>query len=151
MKIEEAIKQNKKFKTEIERAVVNLTYTYNWLNDKFQNHLKSYGISNQQYNILRILRGQFPNPASVNLLKDRMLDKNSDVSRMIDRLISKQLVERKECPEDRRSVNVFITQNGLDILQKIDEEKCKMDQLVDGLTEQEAAQLNDLLDKLRKD
>jgi len=151
MNIEEAIKQSKKFRNEYERVAVNLAYTSNWLSDQFQSYLKQYGISQQQYNILRILRGQHPNPASVNLLKERMIDKNSDVSRMIDRLLAKELVERNTCPDDRRSVNIFISAKGLSVLAEIDLDSAKQEEIIKGITEDEAKQLNDLLDKIRTD
>ncbi len=149
MNIEEAIKQTKKFRNEYERVSVNLSFTSNWLSDQFQSFLKPYGISQQQYNILRILRGQQPNPASVNLLKDRMIDKNSDVSRMIDRLLAKELVERHTCPDDRRAVNIFISEKGLSVLAEIDINSKKQDEIIKGISEDEAKQLNDLLDKIR--
>lgn len=149
MTIEEAIKQTKKFRNEYERVAVNIAFTSNWLSDQFQSYLKQYGISQQQYNILRILRGQHPNPASVNLLKERMIDKNSDVSRMIDRLLAKELVIRNTCPDDRRSVNIFISEKGLSILSEIDQDSGKQEHIIKGITEEEAKQLNELLDKIR--
>lgn len=151
MKIEEAIKQTKKFKSEHERVAVNLTYTYYWLSGIMTEHLKEFGITTQQYNILRILKGQHPNPASVNLLKERMLDKNSDVSRIIDRMVAKELVDRKTCPDDRRAVNILLTDKGFAVLEQVNSKEGQPDTHLKGLTEEEAATLNDLLDKLRHD
>lgn len=151
MKIEEAIKQTKKFRSEHERVAVNLTYTYYWLSGIMADYLKEFGLTTQQYNILRILRGQHPNPASINLLKDRMLDKNSDVSRIIDRMVAKELVDRKTCPDDRRAVNILLTEKGFEILRQADEKRDQTDSHLQALSLEDAEQLNNLLDKLRHD
>lgn len=148
MKIEEAIKQ-KKFKSDFHRMAVNIIYTANWLNSKHTSLLKKHSISLQQFNILRILRGQHPKPATVNLLIDRMIDKMSNASRIVDKLILKGLVERTVCPDDRRAVNVLITSKGLKLLSKLDEEMEKMEESMKTLTQKEAKQLSDLLDRLR--
>lgn len=148
MRLEEEIKQ-KKFRDEYQKAVVNLIYTNNWLVAKHSPIMREFGLTVQQYNILRILRGQYPNPATVNLLKERMLDKMSDASRLVDRLLDKGLLVRKSCEIDRRRVDITITQAGLDILAKIDVAEEKMYQLLKSITPEEAATLNDLLDKLR--
>jgi DNA-binding MarR family transcriptional regulator len=105
MKLEKEIQQNK-FQNEFQKLYLNIIYTASWLNLKNTQRLKPYGISPQQYNILRILRGQYPNSATVTLLTERMLDKNSNASRLVEKLKQKQLVDRCECPEDRRAVNV---------------------------------------------
>lgn len=105
----------------------------------------------QQYNILRILRGQHPNPATNSLVKDRMLDKNSDVTRIIDRMIRDGLVLRVNCESDRRRVDITITDAGLDKLQRLDRISGQMDQIAAGLTEDEAVNLNEMLDKLRSE
>ena len=148
MKIEEAIKQ-KKFKSEFHRMAVNLVYTVAWMNTNHNSVLKKHGISTQQFNILRILRGQHPKPATVNLLIDRMIDKMSNASRIVDKLILKGLVARTICEEDRRAVNVLITTKGLKLLGKLDDEMEEMEESMKTLTHKEARQLNDLLDKLR--
>ncbi|MBX3006461.1 MAG: MarR family transcriptional regulator [Melioribacteraceae bacterium] len=148
MKLEDEIQQ-KKFRNEYHKLAVNIIFTHGWLIEYQNSLLKKYKVTGAQYNILRILRGQHPNPASVNLLKERMLDKMSDASRLVDRLISKGLVDRKICMEDRRRVEVKITPEGLSLLKKIDEHNEEFDNNLVKLSEQETKTLNDLLDKLR--
>lgn len=148
MKIEEAIKQ-KKFKSEYQKLYINIIYTANWLNNESIKTLKPYGISPQQYNVLRILNGQYPNAISVNNIIDRMLDKNSNASRLVDKLKQKELVEREICSNDRRQVDIKITEKGILLLDEIAE---KMDSFINirsSLTENEAAITNEILDKLR--
>ncbi|MEO6695905.1 MAG: MarR family transcriptional regulator [Ignavibacteria bacterium] len=148
MKLELEIKQ-KSFKSEYHKLAVNLVYTGNWVGAKSSYQLKQHKLTLQQYNLLRILRGQYPNPATVNLLIERMLDKMSNASRIVDRLLAKKLVERKTCSDDRRCVDVIITQKGLQLLEKIDTlEKGWLSQFKD-LSSKEALELNRLLDKLR--
>jgi DNA-binding MarR family transcriptional regulator len=148
MKLEEEIHQ-KKFRNEYHKLAVNIIFTHGWLIEHQNRLLKKYKVTGAQFNILRILRGQHPNPASVNLLKERMLDKMSDASRLVDRLISKGLVDRKICPDDRRRVEVKITDAGLSLLQKIDEHNNEFDNNLIHLSEHDAKTINDLLDKLR--
>src|SRR3954470_1429734 len=148
MEIGKEIKQTK-FKNEHHKMLINLFFTSNWLGAKHACNLKPYGISSQQFNLLRILRGQHPKPASVNLLIDRMLDKNSNASRLVEKLRLKKLVERTVCPEDRRAVNVVITQKGLDLLNELDKQEGMFIKELKNLSEKEAEQLNSLLDKLR--
>jgi DNA-binding MarR family transcriptional regulator len=148
MKLEEEIKQ-KKFRNEYHKLAVNILYTHGWLVNHHAEHLKKSGITGAQYNILRILRGQYPNPASVNLLKERMLDKMSDASRLVERLLQKDLVDRKICPDDRRRVEVIITERGLNLLKEIDQKDDEFDVLFKSLDENEVKAANDLLDKMR--
>ncbi|MDP1744257.1 MAG: MarR family transcriptional regulator [Bacteroidota bacterium] len=149
MKIGNEIKQTK-FKSEYQKMLINILFTSGWLTSKHASQLKPYGISSQQYNILRILRGQHPKPATVNLLIDRMLDKNSNASRLVEKLRLKKLVERAICPDDRRAVNVAITKKGLDLLIELDEhEESFINKELKKLSEEEAEQINLLLDKLR--
>jgi DNA-binding MarR family transcriptional regulator len=131
------------------KVAVNLLYTAAWLDDRNKNFFKEYGITNQQFNILRILRGQLPNKISGAEIKNRMLDKNSDVSRLLDRLVLKKLVTKNQCPKDKRAVDVLITEPGLALLKKIDGKMDKNDLAVFHLTKTEATQLSDLLDKCR--
>lgn len=149
MKLEEEIKQNKKFKSEYHKLAVNIIYTHGWLINNQSSFLKKIGITGAQYNILRILRGQYPNPASINLLKERMLDKMPDASRLVERLKQKGLVEREICKDDRRKVEVKITQKGLKLLHDTDKYEDRFDQLFKELKPSEAKTLNELLDKLR--
>lgn len=147
VKIEDEIKS--KFRNEHHKALVNLYYTEALLAGYFRNMLKKYGLAEQQFNVLRILRGQIPNPASIGLIKERVVDKNSDVSRIIDRLFKKGLVERKECNVDRRQKDVTISKKGLALLNKMTECEEQEDKLLDNLSKDEVKQLNYLLDKIR--
>lgn len=148
MKIEEEIHQ-KKFTSQQQKAAVNLFFTYSWLAGKQSVFLKQFDLSLQQFNILRILRGQHPKPASITLLKERMLDKNSDVSRLIDRMVAKEVVGRAVCPESRRQMDISITEKGLSVLSQIDSRTDEFHSPMTSLSEAEATQLSDLLDKLR--
>jgi DNA-binding MarR family transcriptional regulator len=150
MKLEAAIQQTKPFKSELSKLQVNLIYTFHWLVAHEQLHLKDADITMQQYNILRILRGQHPNPSTILLLKERMLDKECDASRLVDRLVQKQFVSRKECSNDRRKADVLISSKGLDLLKKMDKRENYLTSL-GTLTDKEAKHINDLLDKLRGD
>lgn len=146
--IENEIKQNK-FKSEYQKLFINTIYTGNYLNLKSTCKLKAFGITPEQFNVLRILRGQYPKPATVNLINDRMLDKNSNASRLVEKLRVKKLLERATCPEDRRAVNVIITKEGLEILEKLDKVEEQWLNDLKNLTEEEAKQLNYLLNKIR--
>lgn len=148
MKLEDAIKQTA-FKTEEERLVINLVYTSGWLASEQTRFFKRFGISSQQYNVLRILRGQFPNPASVGLIQERMLDKMSNASRLIEKLKQKKMVKRSECSKDRRQVDVLITEDGLKLLEDIDKLNSEMHTICNTLNQTEKKKLNELLDKLR--
>ena len=148
MKLEEEISQ-KQFRNEYHKAAVNLVYTFNWLNNQNISLLKPLGITPQQFNILRILRGQYPNPATIKLIKERMLDKMSDASRLVEKLRIKGFVERNICSHDRRNVDVCITQEGLNLLEEIDKLDKEIDGKLSSLNEEEITQLNNLLDKLR--
>lgn len=149
MKLEQEI-VTKKFKNEFTKAVVNIIYTSNWLHSRHAKLLKPFGLTNQQFNILRILRGQHPNPATVRLLTERMLDKMSNASRLVEKLRVKGLVGRDTCSQDRRQVNVCITKEGLDLLSEIDQMLDDLEQeYVANITEEEAAELSRILDKMR--
>jgi len=148
MSIETDIKQSA-FRSAYHRVTVNLMYTNNWLCDGQAQALKPYGLSLPQYNVLRILRGQYPNPVKVADITERMLDKMSNASRLVDKLLAKGLVQRSECPNDRRAVDVLITEAGLDLLKQLDQSQSDWDQRLKTLTEEEADQLSHLLDKLR--
>lgn len=149
MEIEKEIKQNKSFVNEYQKLTVNILFTSSWLGAKHTKMFRPYGISSQQYNILRILRGQLPNPASVSLLQDRMLDKMSNASRLVDKLKLKKLVERKECKDDRRQVDIIITEKGLELLKTINKDIEIAENEFKTITPAEAKELNRILDKLR--
>ncbi|MFT5648145.1 MAG: DNA-binding MarR family transcriptional regulator [Aureispira sp.] len=148
MRIEEEIKQTKPFPNPQTKAVVNLNFTASWLSCVQAEMLKPYGISIQQYNILRILRGMHPKPATVKTLIDRMIDKNSNASRLVDKLLKKGLLERNTCPRDRRRVDVMITEVGLDMVSEVSKAMKKNKEFM-NLTDEDAVVLSDLLDKLR--
>jgi DNA-binding MarR family transcriptional regulator len=147
MKIEEEIRQPR-FKSSHQKALINLIFTYNWMHNKQQEFFKPYGITSQQFNILRILKGQHPNSLSATEIKNRMLDKNSDISRLLDRLILKNLIEKKTCPSDKRASDVFISAEGILLLEKLAKQQKEMDNVL-ILSEEEAEQLSILLDKCR--
>ncbi|AQG79866.1 MarR family winged helix-turn-helix transcriptional regulator [Spirosoma montaniterrae] len=151
MSIEADIKQTIPFKSPYHRVMVNLIYTSNWVADSQTRMLKPFGLTLQQYNVLRILRGQFPNPVKVSDITERMLDKMSNASRLVDKLVAKKLVLRTECPSDRRAVDVVITDAGLALLKRLDVYQGEWDTIHrDKLTEDEAVQLSHLLDRLRQ-
>ncbi len=149
MSIEQDIKQSS-FKSAHEKAVVNIVYTNNWLAGLQMEVLKPYDLTLQQYNVLRILRGHYPKPITVIGIIERMLDKMSNASRLVDKLLLKELVVRHECPNDRRAVDILITQKGLDVLAELDSMQKFWEEKLYGLSEAEANQLSDLLDKMRK-
>ena len=148
MRIEDEIKQPI-FRDEYQKAHINLIYTAGWLQLRQAAAFKPFGLTLPQFNILRILRGQHPLPATVALLIDRMLDKTSNASRIVDRLEEKKLVTRTVCPANRRAVDIRITKAGLELLDQI--EATGVLQSCDNapLNEAEMRQLNDLLDKMR--
>ncbi len=148
MEIGKEIKQIK-FKNEYQKLIINLGFTSSWVGRVTSCKLKDFKLTPQQFNILRILRGQHPNPATINLLTERMIDKSSNASRLVDKLITKELVSRRECPADRRQVDVAITKKGLDLLAKVDVEEDGWTESFKSLTATEAKELNRLLDKLR--
>lgn len=148
MRIEDEIQSNK-FEDNYQKAVINITYTHGWLSNTIRGEFDKFNLTMQQFNILRILRGQYPKPATINLLKERMLDKMSDASRIVDRLVQKELVSRCTNTCDRRAVDIRISEQGLEILSKIDMDFRTKDMISKNLTEEEAGKLSDLLDKLR--
>ncbi|BDX39688.1 hypothetical protein CYCD_30430 [Tenuifilaceae bacterium CYCD] len=148
MKIDDEIKG--RFRNEYHRGIINLTYTLNQLNYQFLQLLKKHNVTQQQYNVLKVLRGfRSEAPVSIGFIKDRMLDKNSDVSRIVDKLYERGLVTRCEKSTDRRQKDVDISDNGLELLAAMDECEKKVDTLLSNLTEDEVKQLNNLLDKIR--
>jgi len=138
-----------KFRNEYQRAVVNIIYTYNWMTEKTKEIFAEADITQQQFNILRILRGSLPNPLSTLQIRERMLDKMSDTSRIVDRLIAKGLVKKGTCKTDRRLVDVIITDKGKKVLEKLDARQDEMDNVIGNLSKKEAVILSELLDKLR--
>ena len=149
MSLEQDIQQSK-FRNEHQKAVVNLLFTVSWLKDQTRAIFDPEEITPQQFNILRILRGSHPKPLSTQAIRDRMLEKMSDTSRIVDRLIVKGLVKKVTCESDRRLVDVQITDKGRKLLERIDLKENEMDEIVKGLNESEAKELNLLLDKIRQ-
>jgi DNA-binding MarR family transcriptional regulator len=148
MKLEEEIKQEK-FRNEYHKLAVNIVFTHNWLMGLQLEIFNVFGITANQFNILRILRGQYPNPATINLLKERMMDKMCDASRLVERLRLKGYAKRELSLDDRRRVDVIITGEGLNLLSEIDKLNSKYDSFFENLSGDEAILLNDLLDKMR--
>ncbi len=147
MGLEKDIKQPH-FRNEWQKAMINLTYTHNWLSEKFKTFLDRFELTSQQFNILRILRGA-GQPLSTLQIRERMLDKMSDTSRIVDRLILKGFVNKSTCPHDKRLVDVVISEAGLQVLSQIDALSGEMDQIISGINSEEAIELNRLLDKVR--
>ncbi|MBH46402.1 MAG: MarR family transcriptional regulator [Flavobacteriaceae bacterium] len=148
MTIEKRIKQ-KKFKSNAEKAIVNIAYTQSYFSSKINSVLKARNISSQQFNVLRIIKGQHPSPVSVGDITSRMIDKMSNTSRLIRRLEKKDLVQRVNNPFDGRQINVFLTLRGAQILEKSNVLVNTVVHDHGHLSEEELIELNRLLDKIR--
>lgn len=148
MGIEKDINQYQ-FRNNYQKAEVNLIYTCNWINEKIKQIIDQADITTQQYNILRILRGS-KGPISTLQIRDRMLDKMSDTSRIVDRLVKKGLAEKTTCISDKRLVDICISEKGLALLELLDGRNSDIDNIMRNLTEEEAMQLSHLLDKVRE-
>lgn len=148
MGIEKDIQQAK-FRNAHQKASINLIYTLSWMKDKLKNIFEAEDITSQQFNILRILRGSFPQPLSTLQIRERMLEKMSDTSRIVDRLIAKGLVKKVVCKNDRRLVDVVITEKGKKLLERLDARQDEIDGILGNLSEKDANILSDLLDKIR--
>lgn len=148
MSIEDDIQQSK-FNSEYHKMSVNLIFTYNWAMERAKRFFEKADLTMQQYNILRILRGA-GKPLSTLQIRQRMLDKMSDTSRIVDRLLKKDLVEKVVCKNDRRLVDVTISDKGLTLLQSLDNHTHELDSHLTGISEDEAKTMNQLLDKLRR-
>ena len=148
MSIEKDINQSS-FRNEYQKGIINLIYTYNWMNEKMKKVFDREDITAQQYNILRILRGA-GKPISTLQIRERMLDKMSDTSRIVDRLVLKGLSIKYVCKDDKRLVDVSISTKGKTLLEKIDEYEKDMDAILGNLSDSDAKTLNKLLDKIRQ-
>ena len=137
------------FRNEYQKAIINIVYTFNWMNEKMKKVLDREDITSQQFNILRILRGA-GKPISTLQIRERMLDKMSDTSRIVDRLVLKGLAKKTVCANDKRLVDVSISQKGRTLLEKIDLHENDMDAILGNLSDAEAKTLNKLLDKIRE-
>ena len=148
MRLEDEIQQ-KAFESEHHKLMVNLLYTGNWVTALNKKFLKPFGLSPEQFNLLRILRGLKGSAATVSTLNERMLDKMSNVSRLVEKLRVKKLVERQEGAQDRRQVHISITEEGLTLLKKTDQMMPELLKRFHSLDEKQAAALNTLLDQCR--
>tara|TARA_R110000868_G_scaffold121097_8_gene321379 strand:- start:676 stop:1131 length:456 start_codon:yes stop_codon:yes gene_type:complete len=149
MKIEDEIKST--IPLEISKKIIlNILYTQNITNEKFNEVLKPYDLSGEQYNVLRILRGQKGNPANMCVIQERMIAKTSNTTRLVDKLLLKNLVTRNVCPENRRKIEVMITQKGLDVLTELDPKVIEHEKYFSqNLNTEELELLNELLEKYR--
>lgn len=148
MGISEDLKQSI-FQTEAEKAIVNAIYTGNWIVQQQQELLKPFGLTVQQYNVLRILRGQQGKPMTVLAITERMMDKMSNASRLVDKLLEKQLVLRRECPNDRRAVDILILPAGLELLEQVNQVQITWGKHFDALGDKKLEELNQILDEFR--
>jgi len=148
MSIDKDIHQHH-FRNGRHKAMVNILFTYGWLMEELKKIMNDEDITIQQYNILRILRGSNPAPISTLQMRERMIDKMSDTSRLVDRLIAKKLVRKVISKQDRRLVDVTITAKGLKLLKRLDAREDEIDSIASTLTEKESNTLSRLLDKIR--
>jgi hypothetical protein len=149
MKLEDEIKQ-KNFNSVYQKLILNVYVTSSWFGTRTARILKPYKITLQQYNVLRILRGQQGKAASVGLIQERMMDKSSNASRLIDKLVLKKLVDRKTCPDDRRQMDIRITSKGLELLTLLDGPMNEDESTISNfVTQEEATMMSDILDRMR--
>ena len=149
MSLEDDIHQAS-FRNEHQKGIINMIYTGHWIMERQKNFFDQESITLQQFNILRILRGSYPKPISTLQIRERMLDKMSDTSRIVDRLVIKELATKKPSLTDKRLVDIAITPKGIAMLERLDKKNEEMDSLLHALSEREVKMLNQLLDKIRK-
>ncbi|MFT4680178.1 MAG: MarR family 2-MHQ and catechol resistance regulon transcriptional repressor [Granulosicoccus sp.] len=149
MGLEEDINQERGFSSEQQKAMLNILYTHGWLMARMKESMKEYDLTPQQFNVLRILRGAFPDPLSTLTIRNRMLDRMSDASRIVDRLCKKGLVKSSTCSFDKRKVDVNISEPGLALLTKIDNDKADFKSVFNAVSDKDAKHLNETLDWLR--
>ena len=150
MGLEQEISQQA-FRNDYQKATVNLLFTHNWLENQLSDFFKQFDLTLQQYNIMRILKGQYPRPISTAGIRDRMIDRMSDASRIVDRLFKKGLVLRKTCDRDKRLVDITLSSTGLELMETLEHTTEHIDSFLMRLTVEETRQLNYLLDKIRGD
>lgn len=148
MRLEEAL-HVQGFRNEQQRAIINLYYSNSLISFYFKEVLKPFGITSQQFNILRILKGQYPEAVRIGLVKERMIEQNSDTTRLIERLLQKELIDKSICQHDKRQFHLSITPKGLELLQQLEEKVAAFENTID-LTDGELAQFNTLLDRIRQ-
>ncbi len=149
MKIEKAINQTKPFRNEYQKGIVNLLYTHSWLMEQLRDFFQPHGLTIKQFNVLRILKGA-GQALTTSVIRERMIDKMSDASRVVDRLYKKELVEKCGCPTDKRLVDVTISEKGKKLLLAIEERNDYLDNIMGQLDIGEISHFNDLLDKIRE-
>jgi DNA-binding MarR family transcriptional regulator len=149
MLLEQRIQQSRPFRSEHERAAVNVLYTATWILEHMRDFLAGYGITQQQYNVLRILRGQYPESISTCDIRNRMIDRAPDASRIVDRMIAKNLVQKTPSVKDKRRIDVTITKNGLALLDAISVAMEGPDNLLRRLSTEDCKNLNTLLDTMK--
>ena len=137
------------FGSENQKALINIIYTYHWVTERVKQFLSAENITHQQFNILRILRGSDPQPLSTLTIRERMLDRMSDTSRIVDRMVLKGLVYKRVCSSDKRLVDVSLTQEGKKMLSRLDKKEAEMDLIISSLNNDQLEKLNALLDKVR--
>lgn len=148
MKLEAEIKQLK-FSNEYQKAAANIIFTSNWINAIQSRSLKKYSLTPEQFQILKILKGQYPSPSTVTLLVERMLNKMSNASRLVEKLFKKKFVERRQAVNDRRAVDIKITKKGLSLLSELEKVENYWHEVIANISSKEAKKLNELLNKLR--
>lgn len=148
MPLEEDIKQEK-FQSDHQKASINILYTGSWLYNNNASYLKKFGITPEQFNVLRILRGSFPKPMMLAEITERMIDKSSNCTRLVEKLKQKGLVNRETCEHNRRQVDISITDKGHTLLKKIDANQPEWMETMGKISKVEARELNRILDKLR--
>lgn len=148
MRIEDEIQQTKPFRSDYQKAAVNMLYTQGWIMEHMRKLFQPFDITVKQYNILRILKGA-GKPISTSVIRERLIDKMSDTTRIIDRMLAKGLVEKNNCKSDKRLVDITISEKGIALLKKIEKKTKEMDRIFKALTLKETQELNFLLDKLR--
>lgn len=149
MKLEDVLKTNK-FNDEVHKATLNILYTSYWMRDNVSSTMKEIGITSEQFNILRILKGKHPEAMCVKDIASRMIEKSSNVPRILDRLVAKELVMRTTSKEDKRETIISLTDTGMQTLQRANEALAAINKKTIGINNEEAAVLNQLLEKLRK-
>jgi DNA-binding MarR family transcriptional regulator len=149
MKIEDVIKSTVSI-DDSKKVILNIIYTQSVIGEKFAEVLKPYELSSEHYNVLRILRGQKGNPANMCVIQERMIAKNSNTTRLIDKLLLKELVTREVCPDNRRKIEVQITPKGLELLLELDPKVIEHEKMfANNLSQEELSELNHLLEKFR--
>lgn len=149
MKLEDVLKTNK-FNDEVHKATLNILYTSYWMRDNMSGVMKDIGITSEQFNILRILKGKHPEAMCVKDIGSRMIEKSSNVPRILDRLVAKGLVMRSTSKEDKRETIISLTDTGIKTLQAANEALATINKQTIGINNDEATMLNQLLEKLRK-